>query len=58
MDLAPQTSAYLIAGYLTFAIVLSAYLFGLFLRWRALQKRRRALLQRNDRANSSRNDGV
>lgn len=48
MDSVPQTSAYLIAGYLTFAAVLSAYLLSLFLRWRALQKRRRALLPRND----------
>lgn len=46
MDPYPQTSVYLIAGYLTFAAVLAIYIVNLFLRWRALKRRRRTLLKR------------
>ncbi len=48
MDSPPQTFTYMIAGYLTFAAVLAIYLICLFLRWRALWKRRRALSQQNN----------
>jgi len=35
-DVPPNTSGYMIAGYVVFFVVMAAYLLSLFLRWRIL----------------------
>ena len=37
MDTTPDTLNYMIAGYIVFTIIMSAYLFSLYKRWRNLE---------------------
>ncbi len=43
MDATPNTVNYLVSGYVIFGVVMTAYLFSLYNRWRSLENEQKML---------------